>query len=289
MRIKYLTYFCLTALLCVSCKVNGGYSLRLDYYGKEDIKNINWEDIYKIKKIYLVEMNYLATDDVIEKVSKLKEVKELVIKSNNITDKSMEYISRMGTIEGIQLQSWSITDAGLGHLKKLKNLKKLYIALPKMTENGIKIIGQMKQLESLKIDDFEVYNEDIEHIQELKELRELKLYQSQIDDEGARLIGYFKKLEQLTLLYCMAKDKGITDKGLIYFKDLERLRTLDLRMNKHITDKGLEYIVEIKGFKLAYWEPCKSWQHYEECPQGLINLGITSVTEEGAEWLRKKN
>lgn len=264
----------------------GGYTLGLTSLNEEKFKYIKWEDIYKINKVYYVKIDYPATDDIIEKISKLKEVKELFITSDNITDKSMEYISRMGTVEEIRLENKRITDAGLEHLKKLKRLKKLKLVLPQMTEEGLKIIGEIKTLESLIIAGYvikgKLTDRSIEYISNLKGLKVFETESHEITDKGLEIIGRdLKDLVVLGLGYC-----EITDEGLVHLKGLANLKSLSLVGCKNITDAGLKYIAEIEGFRRAYWEPCKDGQQFIDCPQGEIDLRETAVTQEGAMWLK---
>ncbi|MHC4584796.1 MAG: hypothetical protein ACYS3N_09715, partial [Planctomycetota bacterium] len=57
--------------------------------------------------------------------------------TNLITDKTLEYISKLQSLERLFLYGAKITDNGLMHLEKLKSLKEMDLQGCKVTEEGL--------------------------------------------------------------------------------------------------------------------------------------------------------
>lgn len=129
---------------------------------------------------------------------------------------------------------------------------------------------------------YKIQDKDLESIIKLKALKELGLEDHEITDKGLEMISTLQELEVLRL----GGDK-VTDEGLVHLKGLKHLRELSLYGCPMITDKGLEHIAQIEGFMNPTWEACKEGQEDVECPQGLVNVACTGVTEKGWEWLFK--
>jgi len=107
----------------------------------------------------------------------------------------------------IKLNGCLISDFGLQYLSELTRLREIELNnVSKITNNGLSCLSL------------------------LTNLTKLDLSWSNIDDDGLRYISRFYLLKKLTLYHC---DK-ITNNGLIHLKDMNYLKSLNLKDCKKI-------------------------------------------------------
>jgi uncharacterized membrane protein len=82
------------------------------------------------------------TDDDLELISQLKNLRKLRIENNSISDKGLISLEGLEYLESLNLYGTGISDAGLGSLAKLKELKELYIGQTRVSGQGIKSLQQ---------------------------------------------------------------------------------------------------------------------------------------------------
>ena len=68
----------------------------------------------------------------------LKNLKKLHLEKSKITDKALDTVGAIGSLEYLNLYKTGVTDAGLDKLSGLKNLKTLYLWQTKVTESKVK-------------------------------------------------------------------------------------------------------------------------------------------------------
>jgi len=82
------------------------------------------------------------TDDNLEFIGQLKNLRKLRIENNSISDKGLIYLESLEFIESLNLFGTGISDIGLGSLAKLKGLKELYLGQTRVSEQGVKSLQQ---------------------------------------------------------------------------------------------------------------------------------------------------
>lgn len=93
--------------------------------------------------------NTQITDKTLEEVSKLTNLTRLHIENTKISDAGMTQLSKLENLEYLNLNGTNLTDAGLKNLSSLKNLKKIYLWQTKITPNGMEDLK--KSLPNLNI------------------------------------------------------------------------------------------------------------------------------------------
>jgi len=78
-----------------------------------------------------------VTDELLEKIAELNELKQLMLNGLDITDERLRKICEIKSLEILWLDSTPVTDAGLEHLTRLPNLRRLVVSGPNMTKSGI--------------------------------------------------------------------------------------------------------------------------------------------------------
>ena len=86
-----------------------------------------------------VSFQHPDTDDTwVAPLKGLKNLKKLHLEKSKITDKALDTVGTIGSLEYLNLYKTSVTDSGLDKLSGLKNLKTLYLWQTKVTESKVK-------------------------------------------------------------------------------------------------------------------------------------------------------
>lgn len=198
------------------------------------------------------------TDDGIAHLTKMPSLHKLNIASSQVTDRGLEYLSQIKTLEHLELpqDQKGITDRGLEYLSRLPNLKELSISRihfidPKMnrdyyTDKGLEYLSRCSKLEELRIGSIGITDAGMEHIARLTGLKSLGLFGcDNVTDSGFARLAALKSLESLA-----AFDNNITVAGLNRLGSLtglKRLHILGVRRGGAVLDlsgmTSLEYII----------------------------------------------
>ena len=165
---------------------------------------------------------------------KLKELNLFAVASNSkIDDVALKEIGEIASLEilvfGPELpafpsdKSTAFTDAGLAHLARLKNLKKLNISYSGgVTDAGLAHLKVLANLETLTIGFCpKLTDAGLAHLQGLTKLEDLTLNGLLITDAG---LANLKALPELRRLDLRDTGAGVTDKGILLFKDCKFLQ-----------------------------------------------------------------
>jgi hypothetical protein len=82
------------------------------------------------------------TDDGLEQIKGLKNLRKLHLENTNITDAGLVHLKDLSELRYLNLYGTKVTDAGLAHLKGLKNLRKLYVWQTQVTEGAAKAFAE---------------------------------------------------------------------------------------------------------------------------------------------------
>lgn len=76
------------------------------------------------------------SDNGLQVISELKNLKKLYLEKTRITDDGLSYLAQLEQLEYLNLYGTSITNSGLSHLRNLKNLRSLYLWQTNVTQEG---------------------------------------------------------------------------------------------------------------------------------------------------------
>ncbi len=82
------------------------------------------------------------TDEDLQIIGQLKNLRKLHLEHNPISDKSLMNLEGLGYLEYLNLYGTGVSDFGLSSLAKLKDLNELYLGQTRVTEEGIKSLQQ---------------------------------------------------------------------------------------------------------------------------------------------------
>lgn len=203
------------------------------------------------------------TDELMKKVATIKEMEKLDVGHTKITDKNLEFMTKLPLTE-LDISATAITDDGLRHIAKIASLKKLTITETAITDAGIAKLLKMPQLNTLVAAATKISDKGVADLVSLKMLDRLDLTSTAASDACLKDIskmhmgvfladsskitgaGVCKFLRSNTLTkVCLAGCK-IYDADILGFAtSLPIVRSLDLSSTK-LTDQGLLNLAKLK-------------------------------------------
>lgn len=239
-----------------------------------------------------------ATDADIARIAVFTRLRALAIGGNGdaVTDRAMETIVHLESLEELQLGGTMISSKGLAQLKRLPRLKSL--VLPECTnDEGLKEVGaltglerldmmggfmawprpeswgplgsngwanlaNLTQLNELILIQVPIGDNDLAFVEGLTRLKRLELPASLVTDAG---LHHLQRLEQLEVLNL--KKAGVTGSGFAQLESLARLRSLDLGATP-FNDQGMGHIANLANID-------------------MLNLYDTKITDDGLAPLKR--
>jgi len=198
-------------------------------------------------ELLLLDVTGPVTDDGIRHLAKMPSLRKLGIKSPLISDRGLEYLGRIKTLESLTLpqDQHGITDAGLIHLGRLPNLRSLGIARihfsdPAMnteyyTDRGLQALANCRLLESLSIGSPGITDAGMDHVAKLPHLKKLNLFGcDNVTDAGLAKLKTLPSLTNLSVSRAQVSLSGLNQLGAL--KHLTRLDVGNLRRAGGILD-----------------------------------------------------
>lgn len=185
-------------------------------------------------------------------VSRLRSLEWLNLSESVSSDAGLEKLTALKQLRALDLRGTEITDAGLQKIAPLNQLKWLSIAGTQVTDAGLKHLTAMRHLETLNLEFTNIGDVGLKEISQLKGLQNLDLTDTKITDEGLKALSRLKHLEVLDL--CNNSHEGaVSDEGLKMLAQIKELRELNLSGTR-VTFNGLKLLRELKALHfLAIW------------------------------------
>jgi len=183
-----------------------------------------------------------VTDAGVANVSRLRNLKTLVLFNSQITDKAFQTFGGLHSLERLLLGGSRISDHGLVHIRGLTNLRSLDLGGgSRITDEGMASLSGLLRLQYLVLSGANVTSAGVEHLKHLTQMRYLDLSNNrEIGDDAMRVIASFDLLEELRL-----RGTKISSRGMIHLAGLNKLRVLDLSCNGRVTDEGIAYLADL--------------------------------------------
>lgn len=131
---------------------------RIQLGGAGDDYAIQYAKIRQLEQICLEGSGCAVPDDDkpitkkgLEAIATLPKLKNLDLSSQKLTDEALEPLSKITTLERLNLNDCPITDKAIKHIKGLSNLKALHVARTPLTDACFEDLSALKQLEELSI------------------------------------------------------------------------------------------------------------------------------------------
>jgi thioredoxin-dependent peroxiredoxin len=191
-------------------------------------------------------MDCKASDKILDQIHGINSLEELTLWGTQITDEGMKQLKDLIKLRKLDIHATKIGDAGLQNIAGFKSLQFLNLLGTKITDNGCAHLKNLTQLRELSLVQTQVGDRGIEQLTELRNLRKLEMEDTKITDVGLRFIAQSQELELLSL-----HRTGVTDEGLRHLKSLKKLTTLYL-VDLPITDKGLANLQGLTNLRYLY-------------------------------------
>ncbi|MDO4551049.1 MAG: hypothetical protein Q4C96_07340 [Planctomycetia bacterium] len=209
-----------------------------------------WSELEVPIKLSLA-MNPSVTDESVQGLRKVKNIRELNFTSTPITDQGLAFLEGMTSVNSLILTSTQIQGTGADALRSLIHLRELTLTSSPFNDGGMEKLALLSELQILKLDDTRITDDGLEFLTKLSCLRNLNLQGSIISDVG---LEYLKNLVTLEKLYVGGTipyegsiyESAITNKGIEYLKNLGKMRTLHIN-DTQLTDTGLKALSDMEN------------------------------------------
>ena len=128
-----------------------------------------------------------------------------------ITDRQLEYIEGLATLNHLVLSNTPVTDGGLNHLCPLSNLHTLYLADTKVSDRGLDNIARLSKLQLLDLSNTKITDDGMKKLVSLSNLNRLVLSRTGITDVGLAHLKRMKQLRRLDLSSTAVTDAAVKD------------------------------------------------------------------------------
>lgn len=161
--------------------------------------------------------------------SRMTKLRKLtLVQSDRIQDTDLKRLSRLKSLEILQLGDAHVTGTGIGHLSQLDSLRVLALVVPNASGQGLDKIAQLPKLEQLDLIHSGGFGDEaIASLSAAPSLRVLRLIRQPITDKALEHLLQLENLQELTLAHA-----SITDQGIHALKKMTSLRKLDLQYTK---------------------------------------------------------
>jgi len=112
------------------------------------------------------------------------------------------------SLRELRLNYCRFTDKGLDYLRGLQSLERLELIRTRVTDAGLKPISELQNLAVLKLNYTAVTDKALELLRSLPKLRELALDSTEVTDSGVASLGSMAALKSLDLYHTLVSEKG---------------------------------------------------------------------------------
>jgi len=211
-------------------------------------------------------------------LARLTSLRNLSLFNTQVSDTALEHLSTLTSLMNLSLLKTQIEGPGLAHLKSLTSLVSLDLGSTPITDDSLVHLAEMTWLKELELYDTHISNDGLAHLKPLRSLEELILGYARLRPEYSPItdkgLVYLKELDSLKLL-CLLGTR-VTDAGLAHLRNLKKLEALQLRETQ-ITGEGLAFLKEVPALKYLDFEKtnightglanCKEWSETLESLQ----------------------
>jgi Leucine-rich repeat (LRR) protein len=232
--------------------------------GNEDLRAI--AEIKTLEKVtiwhgYVTGFSPYVTEEGLGHLARLPKLQKLILSSTKITDACWEPISKIASLETLQIDT-AATGKGIGHLSALVKLKELDLSHSRANDEALAVIGSLKTLRTLDLSYTKISDAGLKGLAGLSGLEVLKLNNTEVTDAGVRHLAGMAGLQTLHL-----DDTRVGDDGAKALAGLKALRGLRLGRTK-VGDVGVKALAGQGGIVNLY-------------------LSNTAVTDDGFNELAK--
>ncbi len=161
------------------------------------------------------------------------------LNSSSVTDAGLKHLAKLTNLESISLVGTRITNAGLSATLELPKLISINLAGCTVTLPMMETLSKLETLEVLSLESAKVGDNELPPLANLARLRDLNLNYCPITDNGFRVLGTLRNLEILKVA-----NTGIDGSGMKFMKRKKTepgLRILDAKKTR-FGEQGLQFL-----------------------------------------------
>jgi Leucine-rich repeat (LRR) protein len=254
----------------------------------------------RLQALILRYQNELRTDESIEPLNALSQLRMLDMYSTGISDAQIQKL-KLPNLRVLNLYETKITDVGVGYLaENFPNLEVLDISSTLTSEVAFVYLSKLKNLQMLNL--YGVGEKSLPHLAKLTGLRVLYgVYKTKLpylkelknlcavdacilNDNDIALLKPFPQIHQFSTTSW--EPGNISDEGLKSLQDFSQLTTLNLRRHKKITPSGFQYLKPFKNLMVLNLSSTNiddtGLEHIKDLTNlHALNLSYTQVTDAG--------
>ena len=129
-----------------------------------------------------------VTDASLEPLTKLPRLRSVLLLGTDITDDGLKSLGKIPELQNLDLRECAVSNDGLAHLTSLKKLKALKLSGKNgkcsVDDDGMVHVAKLKNLKVLAVDSLLVSEDGLQHLVGLKEMVELYMGKTSIGDEA---------------------------------------------------------------------------------------------------------
>jgi internalin A len=207
-----------------------------------DVKGITGPGLKHLAKLpHLLDLNLMGTgvtDAGLAGVASLTQLEGLTL-PEGVSDAGLVHLAGLKNLTSVQFsEAEKIKGPGLKHLKGLSKLQGLDLTTTGVDDAGLENLKELTQIKTLTLSK-QITDKGLVHLKGLTQLAHLGAYSSQLSDAGLEQLKGLTSLESLSV-----SGPKITDKGLLELKGLKKLKFLSLNQTK-VTDKGVQELKKL--------------------------------------------
>jgi Leucine-rich repeat (LRR) protein len=146
-----------------------------------------------------VESAYFGSDSGTEQLEGLPGLKELSLRSTQVTDSAMQHLAGQTQLQKLEVFRTRVTDAGLVPIEGARDLRDLSLRETHITDAGLTHLLGMNHLQSLDLSQTGVTDAGLESVARMSQLETLKLSETQVTDAGLEKLTALKNLRVLSI------------------------------------------------------------------------------------------
>jgi hypothetical protein len=177
--------------------------------------------------------NGKADNALLAEIAVLKEIRALDVSGANIDDEGVRQIAHLPLRE-LWLQGTHITDASAATLSRMKTLDFLQLNATALSDNFLEQLEPLPALGRFGLRGTQVTGAGMKYLSRHPALRELDVYHTKVDDAGVRSLVECRLLTSLGLSMT-----GITNDVFDTLEKLPTLTNVDLSANRPITNEAV--------------------------------------------------
>jgi hypothetical protein len=197
-------------------------------------------------------------DDGVAPVKDLHKLQSLSLFSTGVTSKCLVYLRDL-PLTNLVLANTAITDKGMENVANIKSLQFLSLDGTVVTGESLKILNKLPNLQGLHLNGTKVRDGDLALLEPLRSLKDLDVANCSISDAAA------PELARLPIETLDLKSSRLTNKGLEILSTSKTLRYLSLCNDRAFTSKGLAAVAKLPLIVLSV-------QNTQPAKSGMLSL-----------------